>query len=186
MFSFSRHCEHYDEEYVMCVFFFLFLSFRFISMRVNFFFLSFSCRYVNYTNFYHTHVYIDIAYIHSSTVYFLFFGKKSQSSFEHIRLPMYRINRVSLVWKIAYRISREKKGRKTTNLSIVFIVSSNSNFHLNVSRRCCAIHIYRSTRNSNFGSLRRLVRFYLVNARIYRNFSISVVISNYHSLVPEC
>lgn len=52
----------------------------------------------------------------------------------------------------------------------MFIVSSNSNFHLNVSRRCCAIHIYRSTRNSNFGSLRRLVRFYLVNARIYRNF----------------
>lgn len=30
-------------------------------------------------------------------IFFLFLGKKSQSGFEHMRLPMYRINHVSLV-----------------------------------------------------------------------------------------
>lgn len=53
---------------------------------------------------------------------------------------------------------------------MLFIVSSNSNFHLNLSRRCCAIHIYRCTRNSNFGSLRRLVRFYLIRKNISKLF----------------
>lgn len=156
-------------EYVTCFFFFAFFHFVLFGCASTFFLKQFVV--TSTTQISITHLYIDIAYSLFDGIfrYFLFLGKKSQSGFEHMRLPMYRINHVSLVWKIAYRIPREKV-RKTTDLSMLFIVSSNSNFHLNLSRRCCAIHIYRCTRNSNFGSLRRLVRFYLIRKNISKLF----------------
>lgn len=109
------------------MFFFFFFFFHFVLFRCASTFFLKQFVVTSTTQISITHLYIDIAYIHSSTVYFFFCSsvknRKVVSNICACQCISYK-SRESRVKNCISHIPREKV-RKTTDLSMLFIVSSN-------------------------------------------------------------